>query len=113
MMLAIFVTVNVQPEHVDEFMVVSLGDSEGSVRDEPQCYRFDINQDEDVPTRFFLYEVYQDEAAFQHHLTTPHFLKWKETVEPWFVGELEITRMKTVFPSESGWQAQKPALLNF
>ena len=112
-MLAIFVTINIQEEYVEQFKSASLGDAEGSVRDEAECYRFDINQDEEIPTRFYLYEVYQDETAFQHHLTTPHFVAWKETVEPWFVGELDIIRMKTVFPSNSGWNAQKPALLNF
>lgn len=112
-MLSIFVTIDVQEEHVEQFKLASLGDSEGSVRDEPQCYRFDINQDEEVPTRFYLYEVYKDEAAFQHHLKTPHFLAWKEQVEPWFVGELNIIRMSTIFPSDTGWNAQKSALMNF
>ncbi|MBA62916.1 MAG: antibiotic biosynthesis monooxygenase [Planctomycetaceae bacterium] len=112
-MFSIFVTINVLPEHVEEFKNASLGDSEGSVRDEPECYRFDINQDESIPTRFYLYEVYQDENAFEHHLTTPHFLTWKAKVEPWFVGDLDIVRMNTVFPSTSGWRAQKPSLLNF
>jgi len=112
-MLAIFVTINVQEEHVEQFKSASLGDAEGSVRDEAECYRFDINQDEEVTTRFYLYEVYQDEAAFQHHLTTPHFVAWKDRVEPWFVGELNIIRMNTVFPRESGWVAQKSALLDF
>lgn len=112
-MLSIFVTINVMPEHVEAFKKASLGDSEGSVRDEPDCYRFDINQDEEIETKFYLYEVYKDEDAFQYHLTTPHFLAWKEVVEPWFVGELEIVRMKTIFPSDEGWQAQKPSLLHF
>lgn len=112
-MLSIFVTIDVQEEYLEEFKKASLGDAEGSVRDEPQCFRFDINQDEEIPTRFYLYEVYQDEAAFQHHLTTPHFVAWKNMVEPWFVGELTITRMTTVFPSDAGWLAQKPSLLNF
>ena len=112
-MLSIFVTIDVQAEHVEEFKLASLGDAEGSVRDESECYRFDINQDEEVSTRFYLYEVYKDEAAFQHHLTTPHFLAWKEKVEPWFVGELNIIRMSTIFPSDAGWKAQKSALMNF
>ena len=112
-MLSIFVTIDVQEEQVEEFKLASLGDAEGSVRDESECYRFDINQDEKVPTRFYLYEVYRDENAFQHHLTTPHFVAWKDKVEPWFVGELKIIRMTTVFPSDTGWKDQKPALLKF
>lgn len=112
-MLSIFVTIDVKKEFVEEFKLASLGDAQGSVRDEPACFRFDINQDEDIDTRFYLYEVYEDEGAFQHHLTTPHFLEWKDKVEPWFVGELQIVRMKTCFPSAEGWRRQKEGLLSF
>ena len=80
-MLSIFVTINVMEEYLGEFMSASLADSEGSVCNEPSCYRFDIHQDEAIPTRFYLYEVYSDEEAFQYHLTTPHFLAWKEQVD--------------------------------
>jgi|TARA_B100000809_G_scaffold158069_1_gene155365 autoinducer 2-degrading protein len=112
-MYAIFVTVNVHPEHVDAFIAAGPGDAEGSVRDEPGCFRFDIMQDQEIPHRFYLYEVYADEAAFQAHLETPHFLEWKSTVEEMFAGELEITAMRTLFPSDDGWREQKPALLNW
>ena len=112
-MLSIFVTINVMEEYLGEFMSASLADSEGSVCNEPSCYRFDINQDEAIPTRFYLYEVYSDEEAFQYHLTTSHFLTWKEQIEPWMIGEPEILRMKTIFPSPAGWNKQKPALIHF
>lgn len=112
-MHSIFVTVNVHPEHVDAFITAGDGDAQGSVRDEPGCFRFDIHQDVEVPTRFYLYEVYTDEAAFQAHLETPHFLTWKGIVEEMFDGELEITPMKTLFPSDDGWRQQKPGLLNW
>ena len=64
-MFAIFVTINIKPEHVDAFIEASVGDAEGSTRDEPGCFRFDMLQDPETPTRFYLYEVYRDEAAFQ------------------------------------------------
>ena len=112
-MLSIFVTIDVKEEFVDQFAAASLEDARGSVEDEPLCYRFDISQDEAVSTRFYLYEVYADEKAFQYHLTTPHFLTWKNQVEPWFVSEPEILRMSSVFPSSDGWKSQKPGLTNF
>jgi len=112
-MFSIFVTINIQPDRVDEFKEASLGDAQGATRDEPGCFRFDMHQNAEIPTRFHLHEVYRDESAFQDHLKTPHFLKWKETVSPFFVGEIERVVMSTVFPSEKGWEAQKPALLNW
>ena len=55
-MYSIFVTIDVKPEHVEEFTQASFGDARGSVRDEPGCFRFDINQDQEIPGRFYLYE---------------------------------------------------------
>ena len=112
-MFSIFVTINVKEEHLDEFTQASFGDAQGSVRDEPGCFRFDINQDADVPTRFYLYEVYRDEEAFQAHLEAPHFKKWISIVKPMFDGEIRKVSMKTVFPSDNGWEAQKPDLVKW
>lgn len=109
-MHSIFVTVNVHSEHLAAFTEASFGDARGSVRDEPGCFRFDIHRDKDLATRFYLYEVYEDEAAFAAHLETPHFKKWIETVKPMLDGELEKVEMTTVFPSDDGWRRQKPGL---
>ena len=112
-MFSIFVTINVKEEHLDEFTQASFGDAQGSVRDEPGCFRFDINEGADVPTRFYLYEVYRDEEAFQAHLEAPHFKKWISIVKPMFDGEIQKVSMKTVFPSDNGWEAQKPDLVKW
>ena len=112
-MFAIFVTINVKPECVEEFTEASFGDGQGSVRDEPGCFRFDINADAEIPTRFYLYEVYRDEAAFQAHTQAPHFLKWRAAVADMFDGETSKVTMETVFPSDSGWEQQKPGLVKW
>lgn len=41
---------------------------------EPGCLTFTAHQYADDPTRFVLYEVYVDEAAFAAHRTTASFL---------------------------------------
>lgn len=112
-MYSIFVTINIKPEHVEEFTQISFGDAHGATRDEPGCFRFEINQDAEVPSRFHLYEVYRDEAAFQAHLEAPHFLKWREKARPMFDGEVQKVVMKTVFPSDEGLEKQKSGLLNW
>ena len=112
-MISIFVTINVKPGRADEFTQASLGDAQGSVRDEPGCYRFDILKDAEDPNRFYLYEVYRDESAFHEHLQAPHFKKWRASVDGLFDGDFERIRMETVFPSDDGWVQQKPALLQW
>ena len=61
-MYCIFVTIQVKPGFADQFKEASLGDGQGSVRDEANCYRFDMHQNLDDPNRFHLYEVYADRA---------------------------------------------------
>ncbi len=44
-----------------------------SCADEPGCRRFDVLVPTEPSDRVFLYEIYDDRAAFDVHLKTPHF----------------------------------------
>jgi len=77
------------PERKDTRLIVTVdllidGDREGfmrlmtqnaaaSLRDEPGCYQFDICVDSADTSKLFLYEVYDDDAAFAAHLASPHY----------------------------------------
>jgi (4S)-4-hydroxy-5-phosphonooxypentane-2,3-dione isomerase len=45
---------------------------------EPGCRRFDIVNLASDPNHFFLYEVYDSEAAFKEHRASEHFKKYAE-----------------------------------
>jgi len=47
-------------------------------RKEAGVIQFDLLQQSDAPTKFMLYEVYQDEAAIAAHRATAHFKRWVE-----------------------------------
>jgi quinol monooxygenase YgiN len=51
-----------------------------SVRLEPGCLRFDVLMPADAgaPPRVFLYEIYEDRAAFDLHLASEHFRDFDE-----------------------------------
>ncbi len=42
-------------------------------RSEPGCMAYDIGRDTDSPDRFMAYECWQNLAALEAHLLTPHF----------------------------------------
>jgi quinol monooxygenase YgiN len=46
---------------------------------EPGCRRFDIMNLASDPNHFFLYEVYDNEAALKAHRETEHFKKYAAT----------------------------------
>ena len=49
------------------------------------------------PAHITLVEVYADEHAYQSHLQTPHFLKYKTGTKE-MVKSLELVRMVSLFP---------------
>lgn len=86
------VEINVKPGKVDEFIAVFRENHLGSIK-EPGNLRFDVLQDPEVETRFYIYEAYTDDAAVAAHKKTPHYLQCVEKLEDLMTGP----RKKTVF----------------
>ena len=105
-MYVIIAPIKIKEGYKERFVEAMLDDAKGSVRDEPGCLRFDVIQDGDDPNMIWLYEVYVDEAAFQAHIQTPHFIKWRETVKDWFAdGPKGAARGSSViWPPAEDWQ---------
>ena len=74
------VHVHVKPENVEEFRDAILKNQKGTIQ-EPGNIRFDIHQQADDPCRFMLYEVFESDEAAMKHKETPHYLKWRDTVQ--------------------------------
>ena len=55
--------------------------AQDSCADEPGCQRFDVLVPTEPGDRVFLYEIYDDRAAFDAHLKTPHFAAFNRESE--------------------------------
>lgn len=66
-MFAILVQFDVEPPHRNTLLDSLRSDRGACLREEPGTVRFDILEDASDPRRLFLYEVYEDEAAFEAH----------------------------------------------
>lgn len=79
-MFVITAEFRLQQDMLNAFMPLMLIQAEKSLSSEPGCLVFDVcleqTDGEDV---VFLYEVYEDEAAFDLHMETPHYLAFSET----------------------------------
>jgi len=73
MPLVIYVEFMVKPAAVERFRALILDNARHSLAEEPGCWRFDVLIDAERPERIVLYEVYADAAAFDAHLTMPHY----------------------------------------
>jgi (4S)-4-hydroxy-5-phosphonooxypentane-2,3-dione isomerase len=77
----IAVDFEIAPVHVDAFIDLVSKNGKTSERDEPGCQRFDVCRVRDEPNRVFLYEIYDDEAAFKAHLETAHYKSFRDAVQ--------------------------------
>ncbi|MCC7311072.1 MAG: antibiotic biosynthesis monooxygenase [Sulfuritalea sp.] len=72
-MYVITVEFTIPPEHLAAFMPLMLENARISRETEPGCRRFDVCRDPVRPELVFLYELYDDRAAFDAHLAAAHF----------------------------------------
>ena len=57
--------------------------AKASARNEPGCRRFDVLEPAGEADRVVLYEIYDDRAAFDAHLTTAHFAAFDTASAPY------------------------------
>ncbi|MBE2259949.1 MAG: antibiotic biosynthesis monooxygenase [Candidatus Accumulibacter sp.] len=72
-MYVIAVDLTIHPQHLPAFMPLLLENARLSREREAACRRFDVCQDPLQPEHVFLYELYDDRAAFDAHLASAHF----------------------------------------
>ena len=70
------------PENFDRFKAMMDENAKASVANEAGCREFNVYELATAPGQLFLYEVYDDEAAFQQHLAAAHYKHFKEVSDP-------------------------------
>ena len=75
------VSIRIKPENVDAFMQ-RLRENASNARKEPGCKTFDVLVDPKDSAKIMLFEVYDDEKAFEAHQATPHFKKYLAEAVP-------------------------------
>jgi quinol monooxygenase YgiN len=73
----------VKTGHAAEFLPAMTENARASRECEPGCRQFDVCADPNDPHVIFLYELYDDRAAFDAHLATAHFKAFDARVAPW------------------------------
>jgi len=69
--------IQVDPAYVDEYKAALAEHAKIAVRVEPGVLALQAVYDKAHPTKVTVFEVYASEEAYQLHLRTPHFLKYK------------------------------------
>jgi quinol monooxygenase YgiN len=96
-MYAVCVKFEIAAGQMEAFLPLVRTNAAASVRDEVGCHRFDVLTDQTKPGQVFLYELYDDRAAFDVHLTTPHFHVFDVATNAMIVGK-QLDLWDTVTP---------------
>ena len=81
MAFVLLVNIRIKPENIAAFMQ-KLGDNARAARKEPGCRQFEVLVDPNDKAKVVLFEVYDDDKAFEVHQATPHFKKYLAEAGP-------------------------------
>lgn len=91
-MYLVAVTFRIRPERADDFLARVQQQATDSLT-ESGCQRFDVWQSPTGPATVFLYEIYDDRAAFDVHLDSEHFRAFDAEVSPWITDKTVETAL--------------------
>jgi quinol monooxygenase YgiN len=88
----------VEAQHLESYKAALKEEIEASIKLEPGVLTlYPVSARED-PTRFVVLEIYADQAAYEAHIKTAHFLKYK-SVTKGMVKSLELVDAVALVPS--------------
>ena len=86
-MFVVTVLFELKPGVCGQFLPLMIDNARLSREQEPGCRQFDVCIDPQNPNTVFLYEIYDDRLAFDHHLTMPHFKRFDAETSNLVVGK--------------------------
>jgi autoinducer 2-degrading protein len=98
-MFVVTVTFEASPGQAENFERMLLKQARNSLQNEVACLRFDVARSTENPQQFFLYEIYQNAAAFSEHLETTHFSSFNLQAGP-LVVEKQVQTWQMSPPGE-------------
>ena len=96
-MLALIVEFRIKPAHIAAFEAAIVENARASRETEPGCRQFDVCRDPAHPGLFFLYALYDDEAAIAAHLQSPHCRQMDALTAAW-VAHKVVRQMQRATP---------------
>jgi quinol monooxygenase YgiN len=105
--------IQVDARYLAQYRAILAEEAEASVRLEPGVIAIFPMAQRDRDTEFRILEMYADRAAYEAHLKTPHFQKYKSATLH-MVTSLKLIDMQAIDPDTMGhmfmkWAPRRPA----
>jgi quinol monooxygenase YgiN len=88
----------IDPSQLDAYRAALKEEIEASIALEPGVLTLYAVSEKHRPTHFTILEIYASRAAYESHIKTPHFLKYKTGTER-MVTSLELVETDPLIPS--------------
>ena len=88
----------VKPDSLEAFLALARDDAASSLASEPGCRVFDICVCEAQEAVVVFYEVYDDRAAFEAHLKTPHLARFRAGFPPLVITQHPVRFLTRISP---------------
>ncbi len=89
--------IEVDPDRLEEYIALATECGRASMAREEGVYMMYSMQEKEHPERITILEIYADPAAYERHIKTPHFQKYKQTTLE-MVRKLELLDQKPLVP---------------
>lgn len=89
--------ITVDPTRLDAYNAFLKEEIEASMRSEPGVLTLYATAEKEMPYKITILEIYADRTAYESHLKTPHFQKYKQGTLS-MVKELELVDVKPLIP---------------
>lgn len=86
-MFVVAVTFHADPARFEAFKAAMILNAKTSLAKEDGCKQFDVCTDPVRPAEVFLYEVYDDEAAFNIHTSSAHYAEFQSNIDGMVTGK--------------------------
>jgi quinol monooxygenase YgiN len=95
--------IEVDPEQREAFVLAVTEEMDESIRVEPGVLALYAVAEKDDPSRLRFFEIYADEAAYDGHLQSPHFRKYRATTEPMIRSRALVETVPIQLSSKTPW----------
>ena len=90
--------IQIDPARLDEYNAILKEEAEASVRLEPGVISIFPMHQREKPTEVRILEIYASRAAYESHVQSPHFQRYKTTTLP-MVTSLKLIDMAMIDPA--------------
>jgi len=87
--------IKVNPVQLEKYKLALREQMNAAIQNEPGVLSYYAVADKKDPSSITIFEIYADTAAYNAHIVTPHFRKYKETVKD-MVKSLELVDVSLV-----------------